>query len=325
VASFKPAYLIHGDDHARIGERRGRLRAVAEEQGGSLELLEGEAATPDAAAAALCAMTLTPGRRFVIVDGAETWKEADLDDLERALAALPDETTVAFFGREDGRRKVPARLAQAVEKAGGVVQAEAEVKPWDLPGAVREEGGRLGLRLDAPAAKVLVARVGERRQRLSRELEKLALELRASPASPVDVDATTLEEATASSAERKTWTLADAVVAGDAAAATRIFLELTTQGERPDGLLFTISNRVRQALGIAERLEAGESAADVRRTLRMPQKAAAQLISDVERTDPPALRRALTRLADLQLQLRGGATVADAETATLRAIGAIAR
>jgi DNA polymerase-3 subunit delta len=167
--------------------------------------------------------------------------------------------------------------------------------------------------------------VGERRQRLSRELEKLALELGGTPQSPVVIDSEILEEATASSAERKTWTLADAVVAGDAAAATRVFLELTTQGERPDSLLFTISNRVRQALGIAERLEAGESAADVRRTLRMPQKAAAQLISDVERTDPTSLRRALTRLADLQLTLRGGGTPTDPETATLRAIGAIAR
>ena len=27
MPSFKPAYLIHGDDHGRIGERRARLRA----------------------------------------------------------------------------------------------------------------------------------------------------------------------------------------------------------------------------------------------------------------------------------------------------------
>ena len=30
VPAFKPAYLIHGDDHGRIGERRAKLRALAE-------------------------------------------------------------------------------------------------------------------------------------------------------------------------------------------------------------------------------------------------------------------------------------------------------
>jgi DNA polymerase III subunit delta len=48
VPVFKPAYLVHGDDHGRIGERRARLRAMAEEESGSggFELFEGDAATP---------------------------------------------------------------------------------------------------------------------------------------------------------------------------------------------------------------------------------------------------------------------------------------
>ena len=46
MPSFKTAYLIHGDDHGRIGERRARLRALAEASGGAgaLEVLEN--ATP---------------------------------------------------------------------------------------------------------------------------------------------------------------------------------------------------------------------------------------------------------------------------------------
>ncbi len=53
MPSFKTAYLIHGDDHGRIGERRARLRALAEGSGGagSLEVLEN--ATPLDAARAL--------------------------------------------------------------------------------------------------------------------------------------------------------------------------------------------------------------------------------------------------------------------------------
>jgi DNA polymerase III subunit delta len=112
VPAFKPAYLIHGDDHGRIAERRARLRAVAEAESGAggIELFEGEAATAEAVAAALSAMTFALGRRFLIVDGVERWKAADVAAIAASLAGLPEDTTVAFFAREEGRTKVPASL-----------------------------------------------------------------------------------------------------------------------------------------------------------------------------------------------------------------------
>jgi DNA polymerase-3 subunit delta len=97
MATFKPAYLIHGDDHGRIAERRARLRTLAEQASGAngIELLEGDQATPEAVAAALSAMTFAIGRRFIIVDGVERWKEKDLEQLTTALKAMPPDTTAA--------------------------------------------------------------------------------------------------------------------------------------------------------------------------------------------------------------------------------------
>ncbi|MDX6670871.1 MAG: polymerase subunit delta [Solirubrobacteraceae bacterium] len=317
MAALKPAYLVHGDDHGRIAERRAGLRALAEAQSGAagFEVLEGEAATPQAAAAALSAMTLGTEHRFVVVDGAERWKEDDLDELEAVLAAMPPDTTVAFFAREEGRAKVPERLHDAVRRAGGDIAAEQTVKPWELPKWVAARARDLGLEPDAGAAKALVARVGERQQRLLRELEKLALSL--GPGSALATGE--LDELTASSAERRSWSLADALVARDGAAATRLYLELRAQGERLTGLLFQMARRVREALDVAERLEQGESAAQVRRGLRMPPKAAERFIADVQRTDRDALRRALEHLADLELdsrQMREGPQ----DTAALRTL-----
>ncbi len=111
---------------------------------------------------------------------------------------------------------------------------------------------------------------------------------------------------TASSAERKSWTLADALVARDGASATRAYLELRQQGERLAGLLFTIARRLRDALEVAERLEAGESAASVKRGLRMPPKAAERFVADVQRNDVAGLREAIAIVADLELASRGG-------------------
>src|SRR3954452_3147306 len=146
VATVKPAYLIHGDDHGRISERRARLRAIAEAESGSggVEVFEGEAATPEAVALALSAMTFAMGRRFLIVDGAERWKDPDVEAvLAPALSGIAPETTVAFFAREEGRTKVPAKLVAAIEKAGGEVAAENVLKARELPRWVVSEGERL--------------------------------------------------------------------------------------------------------------------------------------------------------------------------------------
>ena len=141
--AFHPAYLIHGDDHGRIAERRASLRAMAESAAGTagVEVYEAEQCTPEAVAGALSAMTFAMGRRFVIADGVERWKESDVDPVAAALASADPETlTVAFFAREEGRYKAPAKLLEAVKKAGGKVAAEMNVKARDLPKLGRRAG-----------------------------------------------------------------------------------------------------------------------------------------------------------------------------------------
>ena len=323
MAAFKPAYLIHGDDHGRIAERRARLRGIAEAQSGveGLELFEGDEATPDAVASALSAMTLVIGRRFIIVDGVERWKDKEIARLEAALKGMPPDTTLALFAREDGRAKAPARLHEAVRRAGGDVSAEDSLKPWELPKWAIARARELGLGLDPDAARALVRHVGDRQQRLLRELEKLAL----GADQGATIDADQIEELTAASAERRAWTVADALVAGDAKAATRAYLELRAQGERVPGLLYWIVQRVRVAHGVASALDAGEAPAQIKRRLRMPSRAADRLISDARATGSDALRRATCEIAELELASRGGGRGALAEdTAALIAITRIA-
>jgi DNA polymerase-3 subunit delta len=322
VPAFKPAYLIHGNDHPRVGERRARLRALADEQSdaGGVEVIEGDACTPEGVAAALCTMTFAVGRRFLIVDGVERWRDADVTKhLSGVLDDMPEETTVAFFAREDGRAKAPAALQAAVKRAGGDVSEQATLKAWDLPKWAQAHARTLGLELDAAAARTLVVQVGERQQRLARELEKIALAL--GPGGRLDADL--VAELAAGGAERKLWVLADALVAGDAAAASRLFLRLRAQGERVESIAYWMTKRVREALAVSLSLEAGEAPAVVKRGLRMPPKAAERFIADVRRTDSGRLREALVLLADLELDTRGGSELAG-DTLALRTIGEIA-
>ncbi|HWT22479.1 MAG TPA: DNA polymerase III subunit delta [Solirubrobacteraceae bacterium] len=325
MPAFKPAYLIHGDDHGRIAERRARLRAMAEAESGAggVEVLEGDACTPDAVAAALSAMTFCFGRRFVIADGVERWKEADVGPVAKALAGADSELlTVAFFGREEGRFKAPEALHKAVKKAGGPIAEESAVKPRELPKWLVARAAELGIVLDTQGARALVAQVGDRQQRLLRELEKLALE----HGEGARLGAEEVQASSSSSAERRLWTLADALVAGDERTATRTLLDLRTQGERLPGLLFGMVRRLRDALAIAEALAAGEPPAQIRKRLRMPSFAADRLIADVTKRDVEAFRRALELMADLELESRGGGGgVLSEDTAAVRAVIAAAR
>jgi DNA polymerase-3 subunit delta len=333
MAELKPAYLIHGDDHGAVAERRAGLRGLAERDGGgdSVEALDGELATPAGVADALAAMTLAIGRRVILVDGVERWREAEVRErLAPALEAMPPDTTVALFAREEGRAKAPAAVHDAVKRAGGQIVAQATVKPWDLPKWARAQASRIGIELDMAAANALVGQVGERQQRLLRELEKLALELDSD--APRRVSVQDIEARAARSAQYRAYTLADALVGGDRREAVRGYMRLREQGERLAGLTYLMASRLRDALAISLRLRAGESPAEVRRGLRMPPRAAERFVADVARTEPERLRAALAALADLELDTRGGSPLPrarsrmsglDEETLALRAIEAI--
>ncbi len=122
MAELKPAYLIHGDDHGAIAERRAGLKALAEQEGdaASVEVLDGESGTPAGVALTLNAMTFATGRRVIVVDGVERWKQAEVEQhLTQALAVMPPATTVALFAREENRSKAPAAVGEAVRRAGG--------------------------------------------------------------------------------------------------------------------------------------------------------------------------------------------------------------
>jgi DNA polymerase-3 subunit delta len=259
-------------------------------------------------------MTFAIGQRVIVVDGVESWKQAEVEEhLIRAMSAMPPATTLALFAREEGRSKAPTAVHDAVKRAGGHVVGHTTVKPWELPRWVREQAANIGVSIDAEAAKALVAQVGERQQRLLRELEKLALE-RAGEGARVTLSAQDIERLAANSQQSRVYALTDALLAGDARAAMQRYLRLRDQGERLSGCLYVIGQSLRDALAVAVRLQAGESAGEIKRGLRMSPRVADRFIADVSRSSPERLRSALSALADLELDTRGGSILTSARS-----------
>jgi DNA polymerase-3 subunit delta len=325
ASELKPAYLIAGTDTGKITETLARLRSRAEREGGAgaLEVVpskDGKSADPEALAAAISAMSLMPTRRYLLAEGVERWTAKGAAAVVEALPALDSETTVVLVAREEPPKvKAPAQVAKAVEKVGGEVLAFEAPKERDLPRHLVAEAKRRGFSLTPPAASLLVHRMGTSTARLATELDRLALW-----ADGAEVGAEDLEPVIADASEEKMWGLADALVERDLAAASIAAERLREQGESAAYVVSGVASRLRQAHEARRRLEAGEGAGEIERTLGMHPYAAKMLLRRLRETSAADLREAIRAIADLEWDTRGGSDHSEevALTLALRRAGA---
>jgi DNA polymerase III subunit delta len=300
VAELKPAYLICGDDDAKIDAWRARVRRRAEEERGpgGLETFDARASEPAEIVGALSALTFDPGTRYVLVDDVGAWKAAELGPLESILAEMPPETVLVAIARG----KALKQLCKAVEQAGGEVREYPAPKPWELPKWILERGRELGLQVDQEAAKELVGLVGTSQQRLSRELEKLELAVHPS----TNVTVADVESLAASDTAPQAYDLADALVAGDLRATLALAEQLESHGERPGRLVFPVVRRLREVHRAASLLDRGMPESKVGEALKAPPWLVKKTVARAKKADRAALERAICVFADLEIDMRGG-------------------
>ncbi len=291
---MKPAYLISGDDGAKVDAAVSRLRGRAEREGGTgaLEVFEGSGtAAPDVdeLIGALPAMSLIGSRRYLLADGVERWRATQIGRLAEALATIPEETTVVLVARGSA----PKGLGEAVEKAGGEVLGYAAPRKRELPAWVVEAARKRGLSLHPSAARILVSRAGESTTRLSSELDRIATW--AEPGATLGVEE--IEELTADTSERAGWTLGDAIVSRNAAASVEAADALVEQGEAVTPMIYGIASRLRNAHAAAAGIDAGRPAREVEASLPMAPYAAKMLVRSVQGVDPAELSEAIGSVA----------------------------
>ncbi|MEA2462326.1 MAG: polymerase subunit delta [Acidobacteriota bacterium] len=323
-------FLVQGDDEVKIDGWRKRVhdRAAAEPES-TLELFPDQ--TPaDEVALAMSAMTLAIGRRWMLVEGVERWKEKDVKVVTEALNGIPPDTMVVLvasgpFRREKGTEKppTPAKLLAAVQKSGGEVQnfkapTASQYAKWTI-----EQASKVGLAMSTEAAQALADRVGQDEKRrlqerqVMRELEKIAIY--APDDGRVDVD--TVEKLTASDAEARTYELADAVVVGDNELAVSLAEDLRDRGADIMYVLFALLRKVRDTRRAWAVLEEGGSTRQIAVALGIPEWKARPIKAQAERADGVRLERLSAALADLDYAVRGGANVDAGTELTLMIAG----
>jgi DNA polymerase-3 subunit delta len=303
VADLKPAYLVCGDDDAKIDAWRARVRRRAEEERGpgGLDAFDARAAEPGEVVAALTALTFDPGTRYVLVDEVGAWKAAQLEPLEAILKDMPPETVLVAIVRG----KALKQLAKAVEGAGGEVREYPAPKPWELPKWIAGRGSELGLQVDQEAAKELVSLVGVSQQQLSRELEKIALAIHPS----TNVTVSNVDELAAHDTAPQAYDLADALVAGDLKATLALAEQLESHGERPGRLVYPVVRRLREVHRAASLLDQGIPESKVGEALKAPPWLVKKTVARAKKADRVALERAICIFADLEVDMRGGGDV----------------
>jgi DNA polymerase III subunit delta len=315
MAGMKPAYLVAGNDEAKIAVARMRLRARAEAEGGPAALqvfepLEGHGPpAADQLIAAIPAMSLTTARRYLLADGVERWRETDQRLVAEALSSLPEDVTVVLVAHG----KPAPNLSAAVREAGGEVLAYEAPRARDLPRRLVADAAERGLRLDPAAARILVQRMGVSPLRLANELDRLALWA----GEGGEVSAADLEAMVSDTSEAAVWSLSDALLEGDAERALAISERLLAQGESVTGLVYALASKLRKARAALERLEAGASTKQIESGLAMHPYAARQLVARLRTCSLEHLGEATASLADLEVWCRGGADYGDALALTL--------
>ena len=308
VPDLKPAYLVSGDDDAKIDAWRARVRSRAEGEGGpgALELFDAKASSPGDVAAAVATLSFAEGNRYLLVDGVESWRAAELEPVEQALLQMPPATVLVLVARG----KAPPRLVEAVQGAGGELRTCPAPRPWEMHKWAADRAAEEGLHLDQEASKALVAEVGARPQRLAREIEKLAVMVH--PRSQLAAD----EVARLATGEStsQAYDLADALVSGDRALSLSLAERLAAADERPSRLTYPIVRRLREVHRAAALIDAGVPEKRLAGMLKAPPWAVKRTLAQARRADRDRLERALCAFAELEVEVRGGGEL-DEDTA----------
>ncbi|MBK8294716.1 MAG: DNA polymerase III subunit delta [Solirubrobacterales bacterium] len=306
---MKPAYLIHGDDIAKIDETRARLRKRAEDEGGaaSLEIFEPAenrgSADADALVAAISSMSLIPTRRYLLADHIEKWGKRQAERVTEAVLAAPPDTTIVLIARG----KVPADMAKAVKKVGGDVLAFAAPSAQEMPIHLIKQAAARDFELTPDAARFLISHLGTNLTRLSNELDRLALWA----GEGGRVEAEDLDEMVADATETSNFALGDALVAGERVRAIKIAEGLISQGSTAGSVVYPTSTSVRRANKALSLLETGRAPNQIERELSMPPFLARKLINSLSGASVAGMREATIAMADLEIWTRGGAEYPD--------------
>lgn len=298
--ALKPVYLFTGSDRPKIALALQRLRARIGED--ATESLHASEASGGDAVSACNSLGLFGGEsRAVVVDGVESWKAADVKEIEAYVASPAPDTVLVLVG--DGLKK-DAALAKAVGKAGEVHVYDVAKK--ELPQWVGEQFARLGATADRDACRALIEAVGDDVGDLTSEIQKLATWANGEP-----VTRPVVEELAVGRAETPIFAVTDSWGSRDVAGTLRATESLFERSSRARsgelmrviGSLVSHVGRVRKIAALADE---GVRSSEIASRLKVHPFVAEKSARQARNFSADELAQATVKLAELDAGAKGG-------------------
>jgi DNA polymerase III subunit delta len=309
-----PVYLLAGSDRPKIVRALRRLRGRFPEE--SIESLTAPPATGDDAVAACNALGLfADGGRLVVVEGVETWRAGDIESLAAYLTDASPGAVLAMLAHEAPKS---GGLADLVAKHGKVLAFDVP-RPRSPSAWVAGEFKRLGVDVDADAARALVEIVGDDVLMLASEIEKIATWSGGQAVGIREVEAMAVP-----AREVEAWAVTDAWGTRDLSAAMAA-CEASLEQREPFSIAVSLAShvgRVRTAQLLAEE---GLGTREIAKRLGLRSEfPARKAVAHSENYSREELDAAIVRLAELDAAVKGASRLS-AELELERAIADVTR
>lgn len=329
-------HIIYGNDQLAVKEAFARLRESLNTDGGletNTTTLDARAATPQEVMGACNTVPFLGEGRLVVLEGlfssmrpaakgrsARGKKDAapavgphaDDEDLEAEPSAaevrweplaeyipqMPPSTTLVLLDRS----------VLATNPMLKALSVYGKVEKFELPGEKQVEvwvtarAKTIGLKIDAPAARLLAELIGPDPYVLASELEKLHAYSGGDVIREGEV-----RELVSRAKEHKGWDLTDAMLDGQGAKAARVLQELIEDGSHAGQLLATIATEYRKIMICKDMLERGARGSEIATRINAkPGYGLDKRIDKAERMSWEALRAAQQSLIQAELDQKEG-------------------
>jgi len=288
-------YLLTGSDRPKVVRALRRLRSRFPDE--SVEVLTAPPTSGEDAVAACNALGLfSDGGRLVVVEGVESWRAPDVEAIDAYLTDASPGAVLALWAHETPKGDA---LADLVAKRGKLLSYDVP-RPKSPSAWVASEFKRLGVEVDADAARALVEIVGDDVLMLSSEIEKIATWAAGTP-----VGVRELEALAVPAREVEAWALTDAWGARNLSAAITA-CEASLEHREPFSIAVALATHVGRVRAAQVLAEEGLGARDVGKRLGMKDFPARKALTHSENYSREELDAALVRLAELDAALKGG-------------------
>lgn len=310
-------YIFYGPELLARRDALERLKASLDSDGSlvtNTTHLDAARSSPQEVIAACDTVPFLGEHRLVIVEGLlsqaarrgrrtedeeEDEPPPDAGRWEPLVAYIPNMPPSSVLVLVDGDATANNVLLKKLGPLGEVKQFKTPSER-DLPGWVSAQAKKIGLKIDAPAVRLLAGLIGPDTWMLTSELDKLCAFANGETVREGDV-----RELVSRASEQKGYFLSDAVVDGQGAKAARLLQELIDDGAVPQVLLSTVAGRYRRIAVAKEMMERGAPGAEIARRLGIkPNFALDRLLEQASRTSWPAIRWAYDRIIQAELDTK---------------------